>query len=55
MGVPLVLDALLWYGRSMAAFLIDSVFFNDLADVVSKLILASPVNVRLGRPQINVI
>ena len=54
-GGPLVLDALVQDDKSVAVFLMDSVFFDDPADIVSILTLASSVNVRLGRPQINVI
>lgn len=54
-GGPLVLDALVQDDKAVVVFLMDSVFFESPADIVSILTLASSVNVRLRRPQINVI
>ncbi len=54
-GGPLVLRALIQDDKAVAVFLMDSVFFDDPADMISILTLASSVNVRLGLPQINVI
>jgi GTPase SAR1 family protein len=54
-GGPLVLDALIQEDKAVTVFLMDSVFFESPADIVSILTLASSVNVRLRRPQINVI
>jgi len=54
-GGPLVLDALIQDDKAVTVFLMDSVFFESPADIVSILTLASSVNVRLRRPQVNVI
>jgi hypothetical protein len=54
-GGPLVLDALIQDDKSLVVFLMDAVFFEDPVDIVSILTLASSVNVRFKRPQLNVI
>ena len=54
-GGPLVLDALIQDDKAVTVFLMDSVFFESPADIVSILTLASSVNVRLRKPQVNVI
>lgn len=54
-GGPLVLNALIQDDKSLTVFLMDAVFFDDPVDMVSILTLASSVNVRFRRPQLNVI
>ncbi len=54
-GGPLVLNALIQDDKSLTIFLMDAVFFDDPVDMISILTLASSVNVRFRRPQLNVI
>ncbi|MGC9071919.1 MAG: ATP/GTP-binding protein [Acidilobus sp.] len=54
-GGPLVLDAVVQDDKSLTVFLMDAVFFDDPVDIISILTLASSVNVRFKRPQLNVI
>lgn len=54
-GGPVVLDALTHGYNSIIVFLMDAIFFENPASIVSILTLASSVAVRLGRPQINIV
>jgi GTPase SAR1 family protein len=54
-GGPLVLKALLGESPAVNVFLIDAVFVDTAANVVSALTLASSVAVRLALPQVNVV
>ena len=53
-GGPLVLEAIIGDRPSAVVFLIDSVFFERPSSIVSALLLASSVAVRLQKPQVNV-
>ncbi len=52
---PLVLNAIIGDSKSVALFLIDSVFSRSPGGLLSALLLAASINVRLGKPQINVL
>ncbi|MCX8196166.1 MAG: ATP/GTP-binding protein [Acidilobaceae archaeon] len=54
-GGPIVLNALTHGYPSLTVFLMDAIFFENPASIVSILTLASSVAVRLQRPQINVV
>ena len=54
-GGPIVLESIVEDEKAVVVFLMDSIFFDNPADMVSILTLASSVNTRLKRPQINVI
>ena len=54
-GGPLVLDAIAGDYPALAIFLMDAMFFGNSAGIVSILMLASSVAVRLKKPQINVV
>lgn len=54
-GGPIVLNALTHGYGSLTIFLMDSVFFESTAGILSMLTLASSVAVRLQRPQINAV
>ena len=53
-GGPLVLDAIVGDRPAATVFLIDAVFFERPSSIVSALLLASSVAVRLQKPQVNV-
>ncbi|MCS7106988.1 MAG: ATP/GTP-binding protein [Acidilobaceae archaeon] len=54
-GGPIVLNALTHGYPSVTVFLMDAIFFENPASIVSVLTLASSVAVRLQRPQINIV
>jgi GTPase SAR1 family protein len=54
-GGPLVLDAITHDFPTVVVFLMDAMFFDNPAGIVSILTLASSVAVRLKKPQINVV
>ena len=54
-GAPLVLKALIRDSQAVNVFLIDAVFVDTAANIVSALTLASSVALRLGLPQVNVV
>ncbi len=54
-GGPLVLDAITHDYPVATVFLVDSVFMETSASIISALALASSVAVRLRKPQVNVI
>ena len=54
-GAPLVLKALIRDSPAVNVFLIDAIFVDTAANIVSALALASSVAVRLGLPQVNVV
>ncbi len=54
-GGPLVLDAITHDHPVATVFLIDSVFMETSASIISALTLASSVAVRLRKPQVNII
>ncbi len=54
-GGPLVLNSIVYNDKAVVIFLMDSVFFDNPANMVSILTLASSVNTRFKKPQINVI
>lgn len=54
-GGPVVLNALTHGYNSLTVFLMDAVFFENPAGILSMLTLASSVAVRLQRPQINTV
>ncbi len=54
-GAPLIVKALVGESPVVNVFLIDAVFVDTAANIVSALALASSVAVRLGVPQVNVV
>jgi len=54
-GGPLVLDALVQDDPTVTVFLIDAVFMENPASIVSGFSLASSVALRFRKPQVNVI
>lgn len=54
-GGPIVVDALTEGYPSATVFLMDAMFFENVAGIVSILTLASSVAVRLRRPQVNIV
>jgi len=54
-GGPLVLDAITHDYPVVVIFLMDAMFFDNPAGIISILTLASSVAVRLRKPQINVV
>ncbi|MDP8002859.1 MAG: ATP/GTP-binding protein [Caldisphaera sp.] len=54
-GGPLVLNSIIYNEKSVVVFLMDSIFFDNPANIVSILTLASSVNTRFKKPQINII
>lgn len=54
-GGPLVIDALVGNDPALVIFLIDAVFMENPASIVSGLTLAGSVALRFQRPQINVV
>ncbi len=52
---PLIVGALTHGYKSASLFLIDSLFLEQPGNLVSALLLAASINVRLGLPQINVV
>ncbi len=54
-GGPLVLNSIIYNEKSVVIFLMDSIFFDNPANIVSILTLASSVNTRFRKPQINVV
>lgn len=55
MGGPFVVNALIGDNPAVNVFLVDSVFMESAGSIVSALMLASSVALRLGVPQINVV
>lgn len=54
-GGPLVLKGILGDSNAVNVFLIDSIFVDNAISLVSALLLASSVAVRLGLPQVNAV
>ncbi len=54
-GGPMVLDAITQDYPVVAVFLMDAMFFDNPAGIISILTLASSVAVRLRKPQINIV
>jgi len=54
-GGPVVVDALTEGYPASTVFLMDAMFFENVAGIVSVLTLASSVAVRLGKPQVNIV
>ncbi len=54
-GGPLILDAIAGSYPILTIFLMDATFFDNPASIVSILVLASSVAVRLKKPQINIV
>ncbi len=52
---PIIVNALTRDYKSASLFLIDSHFLSQPANLVSALLLAASINVRLGLPQVNVV
>jgi len=52
---PLILNTLTSDGKSVVLFLIDVVFSSRPSNFLSALLLSASINVRLGKPQVNVL
>ncbi len=52
---PLILNTIIGESKAVALFLIDIVFSYRPASLLSAFLLAASINVRLGKPQINVL
>ncbi|MCE4603780.1 MAG: ATP/GTP-binding protein [Aeropyrum sp.] len=54
-GGPLILKGIIGDGNALNLFLLDAVFMDNAAGIVSSLLLASSVALKLDLPQVNVV